>query len=122
MKKFRNLVAGAILLVLTVGVSACAPAEVVKPDVKAKTSACLIRSTTIVPGTPEKQLAADLVEARIVYGLGVREVKIDESTEQVPARLLEALQTKHIRQICCPLLIASTTGRQASRNSPRRRW
>jgi basic membrane lipoprotein Med (substrate-binding protein (PBP1-ABC) superfamily) len=103
MKKFRNLVAGAILLSLTVGVSACAPAEEVNPDVKEKVSACLIRSATIVPGTPEKQLAADLVEARIVYGLGVREVKIDESKEQIPARLLQASQNG------CVLLVSTNT-------------
>jgi basic membrane lipoprotein Med (substrate-binding protein (PBP1-ABC) superfamily) len=92
MKIKRHLVAGLLLIGVTLGVSACAPAAVEKPDVKIKTSACLIRSSTIVPGTPEKQLAADLVEARIVYGLGVREVKIDQSTELIPARLLQALQ------------------------------
>lgn len=103
MKSVRNIVAGILLLGLTVGVSSCAPAEVVKPDVKAKTSACLIRSTTIVPGTPEKQLAADLVEARIVYGLGVREINIDDSTEQVSSRLLQALQSG------CVLMISAET-------------
>jgi len=92
MKTLRNLFAGLVLIGIVVGVSSCAPAEVVKPEVKAKTSACLIRSSTIVPGTPEKQLAADLVEAKIFYGLGVREVKIVDDSEQVPARLLESLQ------------------------------
>ena len=103
MKTKRSIVVGLILLGVTMGLSACAPAEEVKPDVKAKTSACLIRSSTIVPGTPEKQLAADLVEARIVYGLGVREVKIDDSKEQVPSRLLEALQSG------CVLMISANT-------------
>ena len=108
MKSFRNIVAGALLLGLAVGVSSCAPAEVVKPDVKAKTSACLIRSTTIVPGTPEKQLAADLVEARIIYGLGVREINIDDSTEEVSYRLLQALQSG------CVLMISAETNYLAS--------
>jgi hypothetical protein len=92
MKTLSRVVAGFILLGLTMGLSSCAPAEVAKPDVKAKSTACLIRSTTIVPGTPEKQLAVDLVEAKIFYGLAVREVKIDEGNEYVPKSLLTALQ------------------------------
>jgi hypothetical protein len=92
MKTLSRVVAGFVLLGLTIGLSSCAPAEVVKPDVKAKSTACLIRSTTIVPGTPEKQLAVDLVEAKIVYGLAVREVSIDDATEYIPTSLLKALQ------------------------------
>lgn len=92
MKTLSRVVAGFVLLGLTMGLSSCTPAEVAKPDVKAKSTACLIRSTTIVPGTPEKQLAVDLVEAKIVYGLAVREVKIDENKEYVPKSLLTALQ------------------------------
>ena len=103
MRTLRNLFAGLVLLGVTLGASSCAPAEQVKPDVKAKTSACLIRSSTIVPGTPEKQLAADLVEAKIVYGLGVREVKIIDSSEQVPTRLLQALQAG------CVLIVSANT-------------
>jgi basic membrane lipoprotein Med (substrate-binding protein (PBP1-ABC) superfamily) len=103
MEIFRSIVAGALLVGVGLGVSGCAPADEVKPEIKAKTSACLIRSSTIVPGTPEKQLAADLVEAKIVYGLGVREVTIDESTERIPDRLLDALQNG------CVLIVSANT-------------
>lgn len=92
MKTLSRVVAGFVLLGLTIGLSSCTPAEVANPDVKAKSTACLIRSSTFVPGTPEKQLAIDLVEAKIVYGLAVREVQIDEGNEYVPERLLTALQ------------------------------
>jgi hypothetical protein len=92
MKTLKNLFAGIVLLGIVAGVSSCAPGEAAKLDIKSKASACLIRSSTIIPGTPEKQLAVDLVEAKIVYGLDVREVKIVDDSEQVPARLLESLQ------------------------------
>ncbi len=88
---------------IAVGVSSCAPAVVKEPDHKAKTTACLIRSTTVVPGTPENQLASDLVEAKIVYGLAAREVKIDPVTERVPARLLQALRAG------CVLMVSANT-------------
>jgi hypothetical protein len=103
MKTLSRVVAGFILLGLTIGLSSCAPAEVAKPDVKAKSTACLIRSSTIVPGTPEKQLAIDLVEAKIVYGLAVREVQIDESNEYVPKSLLTALQDG------CVIMVSANT-------------
>lgn len=92
MRTVRTIVSAMLVASVAVGVSSCAPAAVTEPNHKAKTTACLIRSTTVVPGTPENQLAADLVEAKIVYGLAAREVKIDPATEQVPARLLQALQ------------------------------
>jgi hypothetical protein len=92
MNKIRFSLAATILTSLVIGLSACAPAVVEEPDHKAKTTACLIRSSSVVPGTPENQLAADLVEAKIVYGLAAREVKIDDNTEAVPTRLLQALQ------------------------------
>jgi basic membrane lipoprotein Med (substrate-binding protein (PBP1-ABC) superfamily) len=92
MNKIRFSLAATILTSLVIGLSACAPAPVEEPDHKARTTACLIRSSSVVPGTPENQLAADLVEAKVVYGLAVREVKIDDNTEDVPTRLLQALQ------------------------------
>lgn len=88
---------------IAIGVSSCAPEVVTEPDHKAKTTACLIRSSTVVPGTPENQLAADLVEAKIIYGLAAREVKINQRTEQVPARLLQALQAG------CVLMVSANT-------------
>ena len=88
---------------MAIGLSACAPKDIPEPDHKARTTACLIRSTTTQPGTPEKQLAADLVEAKIVYGLAVREVQIDEGTSEVSTRLLQALQAG------CVLMVSANT-------------
>lgn len=103
MKKFRNLFAVTLLNGLVLGLGACSPQEAPEPDHKAKTTACLIRSSTFIPGTPEKQLAADLVEAKIVHGLAVREVKIDEGSSAVSTRLLEALQAG------CVLMVSAET-------------
>ena len=103
MKKIRNLVAVTLLTGLVLGLGACSAQETPEPDHKAKTTACLIRSSTFIPGTPEKQLAADLVEAKIVYGLAVREVKIEAGSTQVSSRLLEALQAG------CVLMVSAET-------------
>ena len=103
MKKFRNLIAVTLLTGLVLGLGACSAQETPKPDHKAKTTACLIRSTTFIAGTPEKQLAADLVEAKIVYGLAVREIQIDEDSTDVPTRLLDALQAG------CVLMVSAET-------------
>jgi basic membrane lipoprotein Med (substrate-binding protein (PBP1-ABC) superfamily) len=103
MKKFRNIFATAILTGLVLGISACSSTPPPEPEHKAKTTACLIRSTVLVPGTPERQLAADLVEAKIVYGLAVREIKIDDATAQVSSRLLQALQAG------CVLMVSANT-------------
>ncbi|MCX6496211.1 MAG: hypothetical protein NTW23_02640, partial [Rhodoluna sp.] len=92
MIKFRNILAVALVSSLALGLGACSPQDIPDPDHKARTTACLIRSSAQIPGTPEKQLAADLVEAKIVYGLAVREIQIDEKSSQVSSRLLEALQ------------------------------
>jgi hypothetical protein len=103
MRTVRTIVSALLVSSIAIGVSSCAPAVVPETDHKAKTTACLIRSSSVVPGTPEKQLAADLVEAKIVYGLAAREVKIDQRTEQVPARLLQALQAG------CVLMVSANT-------------
>jgi hypothetical protein len=103
MKKFRNIFAAVILSSLAFGASACSTEVIPEPEHKAKTTACLIRSTTPVSGTPERQLAADLVEAKIVYGLAVREIKIDQTTSEVSARLLQALQAG------CVLMVSANT-------------
>lgn len=103
MKKFRNLTAVLLLSALTVGLGSCTTEGIPQPDHKARTTACLIRSEVLVPGTPEKQLAADLVETKIVNGLAVREIMIEENSEQVPARLLQALQAG------CVLMVSANT-------------
>lgn len=67
---------------------------------KAKTSGCLITSASELPGTPDRQLAADLVEAQVVYGLKVREVTISSGENLMP-RLLKELQAG------CVFMVAS---------------
>ena len=64
MKKIRNILATGLLLFITLGVSSCTAPEIPEPDHKARTTACLIRSTVLVPGSPENQLAADLGSMR----------------------------------------------------------
>lgn len=103
MKKFRNIFAAAVIASLALGITACSSPVIPKPDHKARTTACLIRSNVLVPGTPEKQLAADLVEAKIVFGLAVREIEINKTISQVSARLLQALQAG------CVLMISANT-------------
>jgi len=103
MIKFRNILATTVLLGIAIGVSACSPQAAPEPDHKAKTTACLIRSSALVPGTPERQLAADLVEAKIVYGLAAREIQIDEKSSEVSSRLLQALQAG------CVLMVSANT-------------
>jgi len=103
MIKFRNILAAALISSLAIGISACSPKVTPEPDHKAKTTACLIRSSTFIPGTPEKQLAADLVEAKVVHGLAVREIQIDANSSQVSSRLLEALQAG------CVLMVSANT-------------
>lgn len=103
MNKLRNLLAVLLMSVLTLGLGSCTTEVLPEPDHKARTTACLIRSEVLVPGTPEKQLAADLVEAKIVNGLAVWEILIAENSEQVPARLLQALQAG------CVLMVSANT-------------
>lgn len=103
MIKFRNILAAALVTSLALGLGACSPQDIPEPDHKARTTACLIRSSVQIPGTPEKQLAADLVEAKIVHGLAVREIQIDEKSSQVSSRLLEALQAG------CVLMVSANT-------------
>jgi hypothetical protein len=92
MIKFRNILAAALISSIAIGISACSPKVTPEPDHKARTTACLVRSSASISGAPEKQLAVDLVEAKIVYGLAVREIQIDENSFEVSYRLLKALQ------------------------------
>ena len=100
MKTSRKLLLSAVL-VLACGLSGCVAKTAPIPEHKVKTSACLIRSTQEFPGSPEKQLAKDLVEAKVVYGLNVREVKIEKASTRVSKVLLKALQDG------CVLMVSS---------------
>jgi hypothetical protein len=103
MKKFRNIVVATVLFSLSLGISACSTKDIPVREHKAKTTACLIRSDVLVSGTAENQLASDLVEAKVVHGLAVREVQIEENSSIVPTLLLEALQAG------CVLMISANT-------------
>jgi hypothetical protein len=103
MQAIRRIAAGIAISALLISLSACVSTKTETPNHKAKTTACLIRSSVPVPGTPEKQLAADLVEAQVVYGLAVREVEIPAGVTNISSRLLSALQSG------CVLMVSADT-------------
>jgi basic membrane lipoprotein Med (substrate-binding protein (PBP1-ABC) superfamily) len=103
MRAIRPLVVGLAITTLLISLTGCVSSKPETPDHKAKTTACLIRSATQIPGTPEKQLAADLVEAQVLYGLAVREVEIPSGVTNISTRLLTALQSG------CVLMVSADT-------------
>lgn len=90
----------AVLVLGSFALTGCVktPSEVISH--KPKTSGCLITSEAELPGTPDRQLAADLVEAQVVYGLKVREVAVPVGANLM-SRLLKELQAG------CVLMVAS---------------
>jgi len=103
MRAIRPLAIGLAVTSLLLALTGCVGSKPETPDHKAKTTACLIRSSVQVPGSPEKQLAADLVEAQVVYGLAVREVEIPAGVTNISSRLLTALQSG------CVLMVSADT-------------
>ena len=97
----KVVVSSLTLVTLLLSLSACASPKTEEPDHKEKTTACLISAAESPPGSPERQLATDLVQAEVVFGLAIKEVKIEESSEYVEAKLLAALQAG------CVLMVSS---------------
>jgi len=91
MKSIRVLVC-AILVVA--GLSACSSNKAEGPTHKAKTSACLVTTETSAAGSPEKQLAFDLVEAKVIYGLNAKEIRTPKNSSdyQIDSLLLTSLR------------------------------
>jgi len=91
MKSIKVLVCA--ILVVT-GLSACSTNKAEGPTHKAKTSACLVTPATSIAGSPEKQLAFDLVEAKVIYGLNAKEVRTPKnaSDSQIDTLLLASLR------------------------------
>lgn len=83
-----------LLLVCILGFSstACSSNKTDGTNHKPATAGCLIKSTKSTPGSPERQLAADLVQAQVVFGIRVRDVEIAAGEEIMPS-LLTALQS-----------------------------
>jgi basic membrane lipoprotein Med (substrate-binding protein (PBP1-ABC) superfamily) len=73
MKPIKVLVSA---LALLVALSGCAADKTEAPTHKARASACLIVPEKDILGSPEKQLAYDLVEAKVVYGLNAKEISV----------------------------------------------
>ena len=101
MPVFKKIVFAVALGSLLVSLSACVSEKPPVADHKTKTTACLIRSSAQTPGSPDNQLATDLVEAQVVFGLAVREYEIPQAAFDVSQRLLKALQSG------CVLMISS---------------
>ncbi len=70
--------AGASLLVAAL--TGCSSSANETPTHKAKTSSCLVSYSSDVSGSPVKQLANDLVEAKVLYGLNVKEVEVPNNS------------------------------------------
>ncbi len=102
-KSTKRFIALGLIASLSLFLSSCATNKPFKPPHKAATSACLISSKTASPGSPDKQLAADLVEAQVLYGIKVREVLIPAGAN-LKSRLLTELQAG------CVLLVSGNTG------------
>ena len=89
-----------LTLSLTLLLSGCSASKGPQADHKPATSACLMTTQSNIPGTPDKQLAADLVQAQVVYGIRVKEVAIPKYADEM-SRLLKALQNG------CVLMVSS---------------
>lgn len=100
MKTSRKLLVVS-LLVGALSLTGCVRDVPPAPTHKVKTTACLISSGKEVPGSPENQIANDLVEAKVIFGLNVREVSIKKELTDFSTSLLKALQGG------CVLMISS---------------
>jgi len=89
---FRKVSVWLALFAVLFSVSACSSNTTEKPTHKAKTSVCLMVDEQLVPGSPNKELAANLVEAQIVYGVRARVVTI-RTNSSVSLSLLKSLQS-----------------------------
>jgi len=78
-------------LLLLGSMAACTTNTATEPTHKAATSICLIKSTSTVPGSANRELAQSAVQAQVVFGVRAREVVIKDN-ESVSLRLLRALQ------------------------------
>ena len=84
-----------ISMVLILGsLSSCSAPKSQDPTHKARASACLISPAEQVLGSPEKELAYDLVEAKVVYGLNAKEIKVSSGSfdYQIDNLLLTSLE------------------------------
>lgn len=88
---FHRLAAIFTVSLALISLSACTSKIENTPTHKKATSICLIKSENTPAGSPTKELAANLVEAQVAFGVRAREVVIKDS-ESVSLRLLKALQ------------------------------
>ena len=101
-KGFQRISSAILVSVLAFSLSACAPKKSTAPTHKAATSACLVRAKSSALGSADSQLAADLVEAQVIYGIKVREVLISNDSN-LGSSLLRELQSG------CVLMVSSNT-------------
>jgi basic membrane lipoprotein Med (substrate-binding protein (PBP1-ABC) superfamily) len=72
-------VALSTILILS-SLTACAATKPEGPTHKARASACLIAPEASVAGSAQQELAYDLVEAKVIYGLNAKEVAVSSAS------------------------------------------
>jgi len=99
-----------LIATLVIGsLTACTANKVEGPTHKARASACLIAPAVAVPGSPEKQLGYDLVEAKVVYGLNAKEVSVPKNStdSQIDKLLFNSLKAGCVYFIATDSMISS---------------
>ena len=86
------ILAGATLLLASL--AGCSSGNNEPQTHKSKTSSCLVTSSSDIAGSPVKQLANDLVEAKVAYGLNAKEVvvPVGSSSSEIQSLLFTSLQ------------------------------
>ncbi|NBQ92645.1 MAG: hypothetical protein EBT82_00995 [Micrococcales bacterium] len=96
----RSFKFATVSLCLVLALTSCTVAKGPQANHKPATSACLISSQESLPGSPDRQLGVDLVEAQVVYGIRVKEVVIPKYADKM-SKLLSSLQSG------CVLMVSS---------------
>lgn len=73
MKLIKVVISGILILG---SLTACSASKSEDPTHKARASACLVTPEVTVAGSPDQDLAYDIIEAKVVYGLNAKEVKV----------------------------------------------
>jgi len=75
-------VAVSAILILS-SLTACSTSKSEGPTHKARASACLIAPEISVLGSAQQELAYDIVQAKVIYGLNTKEVKVSSGSTDI---------------------------------------